>query len=142
MDFANRLPRGRTYVRNGSVVDLTVALGEVEAFVAGTDMYTVMVGVAPMKRARWRRVVTRCTGRIGSLVGLLRGELSAEVPAVLADPKEGLFPEPREIAMACSCPDLAGMCKHVAAVLYGVGARLDERPELFFTLRQSTKPSS
>jgi len=136
MDFANRLPRGRTYVRNGSVVDLAVALGKVEAFVAGTAMYTVTVGVAPMKRARWRRVVTRCTGRIGSLVGLLRGELSAEVLAVLADPKEGLFPEPREITMACSCPDWAGMCKHVAAVLYGVGARLDERPELFFTLRQ------
>jgi uncharacterized Zn finger protein len=89
-----------------------------------------------MKRAPWRRVVTRCTGRIGSLVGLLRGELSAEVLTVLADPKEGLFPGPREITMECSCPDWAGMCKHVAAVLYGVGARLDERPELFFTLRQ------
>jgi uncharacterized Zn finger protein len=136
MDFANRLPRGRTYVRNGSVVDLAISLGKVEAYVAGTAMYTVRVGIAPMKRARWRRVVTRCTGRIGSLVGLLRGELSAEVLAVLADPKEGLFPEPREITMACSCPDWAGMCKHVAAVLYGVGARLDERPELFFTLRQ------
>jgi len=136
MDFANRLPRGRTYVRNGSVVDLGIALGKVEALVAGSELYTVTVGIAPMKRTRWRRVVTRCTGRIGSLVGLLRGELSAEVLAVLAHPNEGLFPEPREITMECSCPDWAGMCKHVAAVLYGVGARLDERPELFFTLRQ------
>jgi uncharacterized Zn finger protein len=136
MDYANRLPRGRTYVRNGSVVDLAIARGKVQALVAGTEMYTVTVGIAPMRRARWRRVVTRCTGRIGSLVGLLRGELSAEVLAVLAAPREGLFPEPREITMKCSCPDWAGMCKHVAAVLYGVGARLDERPELFFTLRQ------
>jgi len=136
MDFANRLPRGRTYVRNGSVVDLAIARGKVEALVAGSELYTVMVRIAQMKRARWRGVVTRCTGRIGSLVGLLRGELSAEVLAVLADAKEGLFPEPRDITMECSCPDWAGMCKHVAAVLYGVGARLDERPELFFTLRQ------
>ena len=136
MDFANRLPRGRTYVRNGSVVDLAIAPGTVEARVAGSELYTVTVHIAQMKRARWRRVVTRCTGRIGSLVGLLRGELSGEVLAVLADAKEGLFPAPREITMDCSCPDWAGMCKHVAAVLYGVGARLDAKPELFFTLRQ------
>ena len=136
MDFANRLPRGRTYVRNGSVVDLAIAGGTVEAFVAGSELYTVTVHIAQLKRPRWRRVVARCTGRIASLVELLRGELSGEVLAVLADAKEGLFPEPREITMACSCPDWAGMCKHVAAVLYGVGARLDEKPELFFTLRQ------
>ena len=136
MDFANRLPRGRTYVRNGSVVDLAIARGKVEALVAGSELYTVTVRIAQMKRARWRGVVSRCTGRIGSLVGLLRGKLSAEVLAVLADAKDGLFPEPREITMECSCPDWAGMCKHVAAVLYGVGTRLDERPELFFTLRQ------
>ena len=136
MDFANRLPRGRTYVRNGSVVDLAIARGKVEALVAGSELYTVTVRIAQMKRARWRGVVSRCTGRIGSLVGLLRGKLSAEVLAVLADAKDGLFPEPREITMECSCPDWAGMCKHVAAVLYGVGARLDEKPELFFTLRR------
>src|ERR671918_2995356 len=102
MDFANRLPRGRTYVRNGSVVDLAISPGKVEAYVAGTAMYTVKVGIAPMKRARWRHVVTRCTGRIGSLVGLLRGELSAEVMAVLASAKDGLFPEPREMTFDCS----------------------------------------
>ena len=89
-----------------------------------------------MSYPRWRKVVGRCTGRIGSLVGLLRGELSAEVLAVLSDATDGLFPEPKEIAVDCSCPDWAGVCKHVAAVLYGVGTRLDEKPELFFVLRQ------
>lgn len=48
----------------------------------------------------------------------------------------GLFPEPAEISFDCSCPDWADMCKHVAATLYGVGARLDEDPDLFFTLRK------
>ncbi len=108
----------------------------VEAYVAGSELYRVTIGIAPMAKARWRRVVARCTGRIGSLVGLLRGELSDDVLAVLTDAKDGLFPEPREMTLDCSCPDSAEVCKHVAAVLYGVGIRLDARPELFFVLRQ------
>jgi uncharacterized Zn finger protein len=135
-DFANRLPRGRTYLRNGSVLDLVLAGGKVEAHVAGSELYRVTIGIAPLAKARWRRVVTRCTGRIGSLVGLLRGELSDDVLAVLTHAKDGLFPEPREMTLDCSCPDGATVCKHVAAVLYGVGIRLDARPDLFFVLRR------
>jgi uncharacterized Zn finger protein len=135
-DLANRLPRGRTYLRNGSVLDLAIDRGRVEAYVAGSELYCVTIGIAPMAKTRWRRVVTRCTGRIGSLVGLLRGELSDEVLAVLTDAKDGLFPEPREMTLDCTCPDSAYVCKHVAAVLYGVGIRLDAKPELFFVLRQ------
>jgi uncharacterized Zn finger protein len=135
-DFANRLARGRTYVRNGSVLDLSIGEGSVDAFVAGSELYTVKIGITPLAKARWRRVVSRSTGRIGSLVGLLRGELSADVLSVLCDAKEGLFPEPREISLDCSCPDSAEVCKHIAAVLYGVGSRLDRKPELFFVLRQ------
>ena len=135
-DLANRLPRGRAYLRNGSVLDLMIAPGRVEAYVAGSELYRVAIGIAPLAKARWRRVVTRCTGRIGSLVGLLRGELSNDVLATITDAKDGLFPEPRELSLDCSCPDSAEVCKHVAAVLYGVGLRLDARPELFFVLRQ------
>ena len=135
-DLSNRLPRGRAYLRNGSVLDLAIARGRVEAYVAGSELYQVTIGIAPMAKARWRRVVARCTGRIGSLVGLLRGELSDDVLAVLTDAQEGLFPAPREMTLDCSCPDRAGVCKHIAAVLYGVGIRLDARPELFFVLRQ------
>jgi uncharacterized Zn finger protein len=135
-DLANRLPRGGAYLRNGSVLDLTIAAGRVEAYVAGSELYRVTIGIAPMAKARWRRVVDRCTGRIGSLVGLLRGELSADVLAVLTDAADGLFPEPREMTLDCSCPDRARVCKHIAAALYGVGIRLDARPELFFILRQ------
>jgi uncharacterized Zn finger protein len=135
-DLANRLERGRTYLRNGSVLDLSIVPGRVEAYVAGSELYRVTIEIKPLLKARWRRVVTRCTGRIGSLVGLLRGELSHDVLAVLTDAKDGLFPEPRELSLDCSCPDSARVCKHVAAVLYGVGLRLDARPELFFVLRQ------
>jgi uncharacterized Zn finger protein len=135
-DLANRLPRGRAYLRNGSVLDLTIGRGRVDAYVAGTELYRVTIGIEPMAKTRWRRVVARCTGRIGSLVGLLRGELSDDVLAVLTDARDGLFPEPRELTLDCSCPDGAVVCKHIAAVLYGVAIRLDARPELFFELRR------
>jgi uncharacterized Zn finger protein len=135
-DLANRLPRGRAYLRNGSVLDLRISEGRIEAYVAGSELYRVTIGIAPLARMRWRRIIARCTGRIDSLVGLLRGELSDDVLAVLTHAKDGLFPEPREITLDCSCPDQAGVCKHLAAVLYGIGVRLDARPELFFVLRR------
>jgi uncharacterized Zn finger protein len=135
-DFASRLPRGRTYARNGSILDLRILPGTVVAQVAGTELYTVEVSIARLVSARWRAVVAACGGRIASAVALLRGELPDDVIAVLTDARKGLFPEPHEIRMQCSCPDAATMCKHVAATLYGVGARLDEQPDLLFTLRQ------
>jgi uncharacterized Zn finger protein len=134
-DYENRLPRGRTYVRNGSVLHLGVAPGRVSALVQGTETYEVSVTIAKLEPARWKRIVSACTGRIDSLVELLQGKLSRGVMEVVTDRDRGLFPAPRQIEMDCSCPDWATMCKHVAAVLYGVGARLDDQPDLLFALR-------
>jgi len=134
-DLANRLPRGRTYVRNGSVIDLQVARGEVRALVSGNDLYEVKVAIEPLAAARWKAVRRECAGQIGTVVELLAGRFSSAVMEVLCHRQKGLFPGTREIAMSCSCPDGAWLCKHLAAVLYGVGARLDEAPELLFTLR-------
>jgi len=135
-DYANRLPRGRAYVRNGSVVDLQVAPGEVFARVSGSELYEVRVTIAALPGKTWKALCKSCAGGIDSLVELLQGRFSKAVMARLCEPDGGLFPAPREISFACSCPDVARMCKHVAAVLYGVGARLDQRPELLFTLRR------
>ncbi len=135
-DFANRLPRGRTYVRNGSVIDLQIAAGKVSALVSGSRIYTVEIGVEKLAVARWGQLRTDCAGGIDSLVELLQGRFSNGVMKLLCRADTGMFPEPRQIAMKCSCPDWATMCKHVAAVLYGVGARLDQTPELLFLLRQ------
>lgn len=135
-DYANRLPRGRTYARNGSVLDLHISQGKVEAYVAGSALYTVTIRFTKLAAPRWKKIIAACAGRIGSLIGLLRGELSSEVLAVLTHAQTGVFPAPSEISLKCSCPDGAYMCKHVAAALYGVGARLDQAPELFFVLRQ------
>lgn len=134
-DFANRLPRGRTYVRNGSVCHLEIEQGAVRAMVSGSELYDVNVAIKKLPRKKWREVKSRCAGQIGSLLELLQGRLSKNVMAVVTDRDKGLFPLPREITLECSCPDGAVMCKHVAAVLYGVGARLDEKPELLFLLR-------
>ena len=135
-DYANRLPRGRTYVRNGSVVDLQVGPGRVTALVSGSAVYDVQVTVGPVPRARWSAICKDCSGAIDSLVELLQGRLSKGVMTRLCEEKTGLFPSPRDIVFTCSCPDWASMCKHVAAVLYGIGARLDRQPELLFTLRK------
>ena len=135
-DYSNRLPRGRTYARNGSVIDLRIGAGKVDALVSGSDIYTVAVTIRSLAAARWRALVAECSGRVGSLLDLLQGRFSTAVMQVLARAEAGLFPVPKEIEFTCSCPDYASMCKHVAAVLYGVGARFDTEPELFFALRQ------
>ncbi len=134
-DFANRLPRGRSYVRNGSVCHLAVDKGKIEAKVSGSELYSVSIAIKTLPAKKWNDVKRRCTGHIGSLLELLQGNLSDQVMQVVTDRQNGLFPLPGEISLKCSCPDWATMCKHVAAVLYGVGARLDHKPELLFKLR-------
>ncbi|HEY3997656.1 MAG TPA: SWIM zinc finger family protein [Candidatus Xenobia bacterium] len=134
-DFANRLPRGRTYVRNGSVVDLQIAPLKVDAQVSGSSMYRVSVAIAAVSKAHWQALCRDCVGGIDSLVELLQGRFSKGIMERLCQQREGLFPTPSEIKFSCSCPDYAVMCKHVAAVLYGIGARLDNKPELLFRLR-------
>lgn len=135
MDFANRLPRGRTYVRNGSVVHLEVKPGAIEAMVSGSELYKVKIDIVPATQPKWQSLCQSCAGAIGSMVELLQGRFSNEVMRIITEKSTGLFPSPKEIKMDCSCPDSAGMCKHIAAVLYGVGARLDHSPELLFVLR-------
>lgn len=135
-DYANRLPRGRTYVRNGSVLDLQIEPGKVTALVSGSRLYRIAVTIRPLERDAWRAIVRECSGKIDSVIELLAGRLSRGVMEVVSKRGSGLFPAPRELALSCSCPDHAGLCKHLAATLYGVGARLDERPELLFTLRE------
>ncbi len=134
-DYESRLPRGRTYVRNGSVVDLQIGDGEVTALVAGSELYTIKIKIAPVKRDAWKSICRDCSGTVSSLVELLQGRLAKGVMDRVCREGDGLFPAPKDIKLSCSCPDWASMCKHVAAALYGVGARLDSRPELLFVLR-------
>ena len=134
-DYENRLPRGRAYVRNGSVVHMDIAQGKISALVAGTRTYKVEILIDLLSQNIWEHIKRKCLGQISSLVDLLKGKLSDGVMKVVANRSKGLFPGPKEIKMCCTCPDYAGLCKHIAAVIYGIGARLDQRPELLFLLR-------
>lgn len=134
-DYSNRLPRGATYVRNGSVVDLVIKSRRIEAIVAGSDPYVVTIDICSLDKATWKTIKQDCTTEIDSLLDLLSGKFSDGVMQRLTRQKGGLFPAPREIKMTCSCPDGSYCCKHLAAVMYGVGSRLDNQPELLFLLR-------
>jgi uncharacterized Zn finger protein len=136
-DYENRLPRGRSYVRNGSVLDLKMHAGKIEALVNGSSLYKVAITIEPIKITRWKNLIKACAGKIDSLIELLRGKFSKALMEIIADRKSGLFPQASEIRFACSCPDRADMCKHIAAVLYGVGSRLDHEPEALFILRKA-----
>ncbi|MEB0139420.1 MULTISPECIES: SWIM zinc finger family protein [unclassified Undibacterium] len=134
-DYANRLPRGRSYVRNGSVLDLQIVEGKISALVSGAHVYEVSISVQPLEKTRWKAVLEQCAGKLASLLELLQGRISEEVMELVSRPQSGLFPAPKQISLRCSCPDSASMCKHIAAVLYGVGTRFDSQPELLFRLR-------
>lgn len=134
-DLANRLPRGRTYVRSGAVLQLSIEPGVVRARVMGTSLYRVTVEILPLPAKRWLAIKQDCAGRIDSVVALLEGKLPPHVMEVVTREGTGLFPAPGEIAFDCTCPDFARLCKHIAALLYGVGVKLDQQPELLFALR-------
>jgi len=135
-DYENRLPRGRSYVRNGSVVHLNIDQGMVEALVQGSSLYKVKIDIKTLDPKKWSDILKNCSGQIESVIELLQGKFSSGVMKIIADQHSGLFPSPDEISLHCSCPDWADMCKHVAAALYGVGSRLDHEPEFLFKLRK------
>jgi uncharacterized Zn finger protein len=134
-DYANRLDRGRSYVRHGAVVDLQIKRGQINAQVIGSKPYKIEIQIAALPEERWAALCKECSGKVGSLMELLQGKLSKDVMSVLCQRPNGIFPTPKEIEFSCSCPDFASMCKHIAATLYGVGHRLDQDPSLFFLLR-------
>jgi uncharacterized Zn finger protein len=134
-DYENRLPRGRSYVRNGAVIDLNIAKGKITALVMGSELYEIDISIHELPPEKWEKVKRECAGKIASLIDLINGKLSSEIIELLCRKNDGMFPSPKEIKMNCNCPDWADLCKHLAAVLYGIGARLDEKPELFFLLR-------
>jgi uncharacterized Zn finger protein len=134
-DFENRLPRGRTYVRNGSVIHLEIGEKKVSALVSGSSIYSVEIEFEPVSQSHWTALRENLKGKVTSLIDLLAGRLPESVMKAVSEKNTGLFPGPGMMTFNCSCPDAASLCKHVAATLYGIGARLDSQPEIVFSLR-------
>jgi uncharacterized Zn finger protein len=137
-DYANRIGRGRSYVRHGAVLDLQIKPGQVKALVQGSQgsPYTITIKIKPISEPVWKQIKAACAGQLASLQELLEGRFPKGLTELFTAKGRGLFPSPQEIDFHCSCPDYAYLCKHVAAVLYGIGTRLDEDPSLFFVLRK------
>jgi uncharacterized Zn finger protein len=137
-DYHNRIGRGRSYVRHGAVLDLQIDPGEARAAVQGSHSspYSVVISIKTLKKDIWNTILNQCQGMFESLQELLNGNFPKTMGEIFTHKDSGMFPSPKEITFSCSCPDWAGMCKHVAATLYGIGARLDESPELFFKMRK------
>ena len=137
-DYENRIGRGRSYVRHGTVLDLRIGPGQVTSLVQGTASkpYSVTVTIKELPANIWKGITVACEGKLDSLQELLAGKFPKALHEIFTAQGRGLFPSPKEISFSCSCPDWAYMCKHVAATLYGIGARLDEEPGLFFKLRK------
>jgi uncharacterized Zn finger protein len=137
-DYSNRIGRGRSYVRSGAVLDLQILPGEITALVQGTRSrpYSVTIKITEITPAVWEGLKKACAGKLDSLPELLAGKFPRALGELFTERGKGLFPSPRQISFSCTCPDRASMCKHVAAALYGVSARLDTEPGLFFKLRK------
>jgi uncharacterized Zn finger protein len=134
-DYNYRLSRGRSYLRSGAVLDLSVKSGKIEALVLGAYEYDVIISVKPIETDKWQKIVAGCIGHVDSIVELLQGKISKAIMEKMAHVESGLFPATGHMSFSCSCYDQAHVCKHVAAALYGVGVRLDTSPEDLFILR-------
>lgn len=136
-DYQNRIERGRSYVRHEAVLDLQIASGKLEALISGSSSrpYSVAIRIQSLKKDVWNKIKVASEGKLESLQELLIGKFPKALEEIFMHKDTGLFPSPKEISFSCTCPDWADMCKHVAASLYGIGARLDEEPSLFFVLR-------
>jgi uncharacterized Zn finger protein len=135
LDYESRLPRGRSYLRNGHVYNLEIQPGLITAQVTGSDIYDVQIPITPFAQENLRAFQEACTGSVSNLLDLLSGALNHDLLHLITHPKDGLFPAPKQIRFVCSCPDWASLCKHAAAVLYGVALRFEADPSLFFLLR-------
>lgn len=138
-DYTNRIGRGRSYVRHGAVLDLKIDSGKVTSLVQGSTSkpYEVVINIKAISQTNWRAIKKQCKGQLKSLQDLLTGKFPKALGEIFFTEGKGLFPDPQAISFNCSCPDWASMCKHVAATLYGIGARFDEDPSLFFKLREA-----
>lgn len=136
-DNYNRLDRGKKYVRSNAVVDLQLEGGKVTAKVIGSGRkpYDVEVFIQPLRKDKYEHILAECEGKLESLAALEEGKFPTEYKELFTAEGDGLFPSLGEIKFYCSCPDSSRVCKHIAAVLYAIGRRLDDDPLIFFSLR-------
>lgn len=136
--MGRRLGRGRSYARQGRVVELEFEKGSVTALVQGSRdaPYRVRMHFAVLSMLEWKRVLTALGEDTEVGGGLFRGEFPAGAEEAFASQDVSLFPSGQgDLKAACSCPDEANPCKHVAAVYFALGEEIDRDPFQLFRLR-------
>ena len=137
-DIGARLGRGRSYARNGQVLSIDIAEGQVKAKVQGSrpKPYAVTIQVTVLAHKQWDRLVESLSAQALFAAKLLAGEMPEDIEKVFAEASLSLFPEQQaDLVTDCSCPDWSNPCKHVAAVYYLLGEEFDRDPFLLFRLR-------
>ena len=134
-DYESRLPAGRSLLKNGGVIDLKLSENRAQAQVVADRLYQVQIRFEGVEEEQLNALRNACAGKLTSLIDLIRGDLSDDVMELICDPAFGLFPRYSELKPSCDCLDDAVLCRHAAAALYAIAPRLDDQPELFFTLR-------
>ena len=140
--WGSRLTRGRSYARQGQVLNIDLQVGRVNAKVQGSRAtpYKVKIEIPPLGDAQWERAVDSMAEQAIFAAKLLAGEMPQNIEDAFTAAGVPLFPRSaRDIITACSCPDPANPCKHIAAVYYLLGERFDEDPFLIFHLRGRTR---
>ncbi len=141
-DFGTRLTRGRSYARNGSVLNIDIASGRVTARVQGSQRtpYKVTITIIPLSKIQWEQATDAMSEQAIFAAKLLAGEMPQEIEEAFAAADVALFPQHSgDLETSCSCPDFANPCKHIAAVYYLLGERFDDDPFLIFELRGRSK---
>ena len=137
----SRIERGRSYVRNRRVEELSIEPGLISARVQGTRPvpYRVDVRLPVLEDALWRDVVVALAAQAGTIAAMLAGELPEAAEEALGAVGQSLFPTAERAAFSCSCPDWEKPCKHAMAVLLLVADRLATDPFVLFALRGRTR---
>ena len=135
-DYENRIERGRSYLRNDAVVDLKIKGNEIYSRVLGGGYkpYRIRIRIDALSERQRLNIEQQASGKLQDLESLIQGNFPKDLKNLFFQ-KGGLFPSPNEIHFDCNCPDWADMCKHVAAVMYGIGIRIDTNPTQLFELR-------
>ncbi len=137
-DIGARLGRGRSYARQGQVLDIQIAPGEVKAKVQGSRPrpYQVSIKLKPLSAADWRKLTEAMAEEARFGAKLLAGEMPTDIEEVFQAEGLSLFPKAHgDLKTECSCPDWSNPCKHIAAVYYLLGEAFDNDPFLMFRLR-------
>lgn len=142
-----RLARGRQYSASHRVPDWAWTGGHLRF--SGKNRGTAYYGmnepirfeghieISPLPGCLWQAVIPELGNQAGFIARLLLNEIPDSLESHLQARGHSLIPGRygEDLQATCSCPETESPCRHVAAVLVALAARIDQTPLLLFELR-------